>query len=257
MSYENAPATKLLATHCGICGRPLRDSVSVERCVGPDCAALYLVPEAQGEPDWMKACAILVALQLDIEIDANDSPRVAVNRLVSLLACPRNGFERHEAEGVFLAIYALGFTALADRIAKRFRAKVEFIARRHAHKIEMASNAPAKVAEENVDELRAEFARVRDAFTYDNAGRDEFFALCRKQNPQTPAEWVKVAKSISCPCRRCMGTGYYVRGTINGRPNVSESICFRCEGRGFQTADDGFRNRTYDQHRVAEAARAS
>lgn len=41
MSYENAPATKLLATHCCICGRPLCDAVSVEAGIGPDCREKY------------------------------------------------------------------------------------------------------------------------------------------------------------------------------------------------------------------------
>lgn len=36
--YESAPGTKLLATHCAICARPLLDAVSVERGIGPDCA---------------------------------------------------------------------------------------------------------------------------------------------------------------------------------------------------------------------------
>jgi len=36
--YENAPSTKLLATHCVICGRPLRDPESVERGMGPECS---------------------------------------------------------------------------------------------------------------------------------------------------------------------------------------------------------------------------
>lgn len=37
MSYENAPATKMLATHCAICNRPLLDAMSVEIGMGPEC----------------------------------------------------------------------------------------------------------------------------------------------------------------------------------------------------------------------------
>lgn len=37
MSYENAPATKMLATNCCCCGRPLVDSMSVEMGIGPEC----------------------------------------------------------------------------------------------------------------------------------------------------------------------------------------------------------------------------
>ncbi len=39
--YENAPATRMLATHCGACGRPLVDAKSVEVGMGPDCRAKY------------------------------------------------------------------------------------------------------------------------------------------------------------------------------------------------------------------------
>lgn len=41
MSYENAPATKMLATHCAICGRPLLDAKSVEIGIGPTCREKY------------------------------------------------------------------------------------------------------------------------------------------------------------------------------------------------------------------------
>lgn len=42
MGYENAPSTKMLATHCVCCRRPLRDALSVERGVGPDCWKSYV-----------------------------------------------------------------------------------------------------------------------------------------------------------------------------------------------------------------------
>jgi hypothetical protein len=42
MSYENAPATLLLATHCAACGRPLLDAASVTAGMGPDCRKKYL-----------------------------------------------------------------------------------------------------------------------------------------------------------------------------------------------------------------------
>jgi len=45
MSYENAPATKLVATHCVACGRPLVDAQSIEAGMGPDCRGMYGAPE--------------------------------------------------------------------------------------------------------------------------------------------------------------------------------------------------------------------
>lgn len=37
MGYEDATATRMLATHCVICGRPLVDATSVEVGMGPEC----------------------------------------------------------------------------------------------------------------------------------------------------------------------------------------------------------------------------
>jgi hypothetical protein len=46
MSYENAPATKLVATDCCVCGRPLVDSESVEAGIGPVCRTKYLMADS-------------------------------------------------------------------------------------------------------------------------------------------------------------------------------------------------------------------
>lgn len=48
MSYEDALSTQLLATHCGMCGRPLRDPQSIERGIGPDCYERALMFDARG-----------------------------------------------------------------------------------------------------------------------------------------------------------------------------------------------------------------
>ena len=42
MSYSQAPATRMLATHCGACARPLVDATSVEAGLGPECRKQYL-----------------------------------------------------------------------------------------------------------------------------------------------------------------------------------------------------------------------
>ena len=46
MCYENAPATRLVATHCAICNRPLVDAQSVETGVGPICRKRYMAADA-------------------------------------------------------------------------------------------------------------------------------------------------------------------------------------------------------------------
>jgi len=53
MSYENATATKLLATNCVCCGRPLVDAVSVELGIGPECRKGY--DAGMGDEDRSKA----------------------------------------------------------------------------------------------------------------------------------------------------------------------------------------------------------
>lgn len=52
MGYENAPATKLLATHCCCCARPLVDAKSVELGIGPECRKRHGFAEAQEAPNW-------------------------------------------------------------------------------------------------------------------------------------------------------------------------------------------------------------
>lgn len=92
-SYINAPATKMLATHCAVCARPLCDAKSVELGIGPDCRAKYgfdsLVSEEQ---------------------------RKAANALVHKIATVQKGTEAFEA---CKALHELGFAALAARIMDR------------------------------------------------------------------------------------------------------------------------------------------
>lgn len=54
MSYENAPSTQMLATHCAVCGKALRDPLSVEIGMGPDCRKKHgfnveIDPDARAE----------------------------------------------------------------------------------------------------------------------------------------------------------------------------------------------------------------
>lgn len=51
MGYEDASATKMMATHCLMCGRPLVDPESLERGVGPICARKWKVFTAAGPVD--------------------------------------------------------------------------------------------------------------------------------------------------------------------------------------------------------------
>lgn len=63
MSYVDAPSTKLLATHCVICCRPLREAKSVEWGMGPKCR--------EG---------------LEPESDISEAVRVEANRIIASAA---------------------------------------------------------------------------------------------------------------------------------------------------------------------------
>jgi len=64
--YTNAPATRLLATHCVACGRALVDSVSVELSIGPECRHNFradLSPEQQKVANALVHDAAIAAQQ--------------------------------------------------------------------------------------------------------------------------------------------------------------------------------------------------
>lgn len=94
--YENAPATRLLATHCCACGRPLVDSASVQAGMGPDCREKY-----------------------GYNIDCTPEARKEANRLVYEIALDRDW---PSIPAALSALRDLGFTKLADRLTERLAA---------------------------------------------------------------------------------------------------------------------------------------
>lgn len=102
MSYENAPATKMLATHCAACGRSLVDAVSVEVGMGPDCREKYMGGAT-----------------------VDEAARTEANQIVARIASTRShtdGWRTEVREGV-ARLRALGFAVLADRILGAAQAK--------------------------------------------------------------------------------------------------------------------------------------
>lgn len=99
MSYENSPATKMMATHCIICGRALVDAVSVERGVGPEC-----YHHVQGNY---------------VEVDPETHKKANEYVYKASLACQTGSISKvlEYAE----LIRGLGMNVLADKVAKRFR----------------------------------------------------------------------------------------------------------------------------------------
>jgi len=92
-SYEDSPATRMLATQCACCGRPLLDAISVETGMGPQCRKRYL-----------KGVCV------------DEETRKAANELIYEIAIKQNK-EITEPLG---KLRKLGYERLVKRIEKRF-----------------------------------------------------------------------------------------------------------------------------------------
>jgi hypothetical protein len=118
MTYESAPATLLLATHCCACGRPLVDAESVEAGMGPDCRKKYGYNAAQEPADFELAALALSPMQ-DLPTArwaAARDARAFANKLVSRVAVEHDLRRRGTMIG---AIHALGFSILARKLLER------------------------------------------------------------------------------------------------------------------------------------------
>jgi hypothetical protein len=91
--YENAPATRLLATTCGVCRRPLVDAKSVETGLGPECRKKY---------GFNHPCS--------------PEDRALANQLVYQIAA---GEDDYESAKKCDRLRTLGFDKLATRIMER------------------------------------------------------------------------------------------------------------------------------------------
>lgn len=100
MSYETAPATALVATHCCVCSRPLVDAKSVEMGIGPVCRKKY-----------------------GFDMPVTDDVRKAANVLVYQIAAAPQGLE---CLAKISEIRTLGFLVLADKLESRV-AKVRVV----------------------------------------------------------------------------------------------------------------------------------
>jgi hypothetical protein len=56
-------------------------------------------------------------------------------------------------------------------------------------------------------------------------------------------------------CERCGGTGQFITAVVNGKPTGPGGICFRCEGKGWQSPQDEKRNEAWDSYSAARAIR--
>lgn len=98
-TYENAPATLMLATHCLACARPLVDANSVEAGMGPDCREKY-----------------------GYNVAASDEARTEANKLVHALAAADTEPSTADIASACVRLMELGFLRLSAKIAERFAA---------------------------------------------------------------------------------------------------------------------------------------
>ena len=94
--YENAPATRMLSTHCVVCGRPLVDAVSTELGIGPECRKEY-------------------------DGGISDDVRKTANKLVYAASCSAGIGRIVEVMSTADQIEALGLKVLAGKIRRRFK----------------------------------------------------------------------------------------------------------------------------------------
>ena len=95
-SYENAPATKMLATNCVCCGRALVDAISVSIGVGPECRKEY-------------------------DGGISEEVRSEANKLVHAAACSAGIGRIVEVMEAADKVEALGLKVLASKMRRRFR----------------------------------------------------------------------------------------------------------------------------------------
>lgn len=92
MSYENAPQTHMLATHCIICGKELCDAESVEAGIGPVC---------RKKTEYKAVCT--------------EENRIAANKHIHTVACSKDTDERIASMN---ALLDLGFTGVVTAMLK-------------------------------------------------------------------------------------------------------------------------------------------
>jgi exodeoxyribonuclease V alpha subunit len=122
MSYESAPSTRLLATHCAACGRALRDAPSVDAGLGPECRQKYGATDDSPSPDWNTARTrlgdeVYAAIPALAGVWGVSSQRAANTLTERVAAQPNTPLARR----CIHAIRSLGYDRLASRLQDRMR----------------------------------------------------------------------------------------------------------------------------------------
>lgn len=123
MSYESAPSTAFIATHCACCSRPLRDAKSVEIGIGPVCRERYGFDDF-GQPNFDQALRDLSAAELASadqshlarmrEAISDQDARKAANLAIHHIAAKPIDLE---VPALVAMVRSLGFVRLAQKLA--------------------------------------------------------------------------------------------------------------------------------------------
>jgi len=105
MGYEDAKATKMLATHCCACGKPLVDAKSVETGMGPVCRKKY-------------------KYNADVPEEARKAANMHVHRLATMASDGSLESVAGSSEVISRTneLHELGFPFIAERVISRIAA---------------------------------------------------------------------------------------------------------------------------------------
>jgi hypothetical protein len=156
MSYESAPATQLVATHCAACGRPLVDAASLAAHLGPDCREKYGVGE--------------------IDPATREEANVHIFRIALL----QEGTEVAER---LTALRALGFSALADRITKRLAPRYTAVITQEGESFAVKAGYDLAMRADLGLVRGRRWDKARKLNTFPNASKRDVFLALRKAAP--------------------------------------------------------------------------
>lgn len=156
MSYESAPGTALVATHCAACGRPLLDAVSAELGMGPTCRKKYGLGDEGTGADWERALVMLVGIVDHVEGNA----RATANRVVHRIAADQGATA---VPVLLVALEALGFARVAEAIREHLRPAAVQVAQEGDRYVVTVSGLDRESFDALVSALRAIRGRRYDA----------------------------------------------------------------------------------------------
>lgn len=130
MPQDLADVAQILATHCCVCGRDLRDAKSVELGIGPVCRRRYLQDPDVPLPEegWERALGVLAASDLPVHIiDGVLDRRPDTRKAANLIVYWASAHHAHKPTVLDCSnvVRYLGYVDLADKL-ERDRSDIRF-----------------------------------------------------------------------------------------------------------------------------------